>query len=383
MLKKVNTVLTSKIAPSAPRVTPAKKPLSPKWRDMLVTGDHAYHSRSEAVMAITLAMVNSGWDWSDYYGTMSDPHSHALADWFHSRKIGRTRSPQDVLRRMKRTWERAVAKVQSSPAIENAQDARQEIGLIRAALREVVFTGRSGIVDRLVLECLHKEATKRGSIVVFLSTRSIALETGVSRTTVSRAVRRLVAGDWIRVEGREQADHAMTYRLKVPRRRRDTPSQRGTGREDCVPVVPSAIDHAGQDLFLRLGRYAAAVYAALENPGRAQEIALMTGMCRRSASKHLKVMADLGLVESVGGVWRRTEREADDASGDVGATGLRKRRADRFTWERKAWSLVVSGVMFAWDLRRYGKRTAIENARRRQVPSGVDPATGEILELAA
>lgn len=370
------------------------RPLPAKWRDMLVTGEHGYGSRSEAVAAVTLAMANSGWSWDEFYAAMTDTHQHELAKWFFTRGgryAHRSRSSSDTLARLERTWDRAVSKVQGSPAIQDPQHARQEIGLIRASFRATGLTGRTALTDTLVLEHLHREATRRGRIVLFASVRDIEESTGIGRSTVSRSLGRLVKAGWLRYQGRDQVSEASSYRLTEPPVSHEDRSQDGTqerssstGREDCVPLRDSALGLVGQDLFQKMGRHCAVVYGVLgEEPLSPKEVQERSGVSRATCFRHLKALRELGLARSVEGTWTRTDRGLDEAARDAGAVGLRDARAFRIRTEKELWSTVSEKVQFVRDRERWGMKVALENALKRRgepVPVGVDLETGEILE---
>ncbi len=372
----------------------SKKPLPAKWRDALVSGDHGYGSRSEAVAAVTLAMVNCGWSWDEFYAAMTDTHQHELAKWFFfrgGRYAHRARSSSDTFARLERTWERAVFRAESSPAIQDPQQARQEIGLIRASFRETGLTGRTALTDTLVLEHLHKEATRRGLIKLFASTRDIEEATGIGRSTVSRSLGRLVKAGWLSHQGRDQVAQASSYRLTQPSVSHEDRSQDGTqtrrvstGREDCVPLRDSALGLVGQDLFQKMGRHCAVVFGVLgEEPLSPKEVQERSGVSRSTMFRHLKALKELGLVQSREGSWTRTDRDLSKAAADAGAVGLSDQRSARIATERKLWSTVAEGVQFKRDMDRWGKRVAIENALKRQgetIPEGVDLETGEILQ---
>jgi hypothetical protein len=74
--------------PQESGATKVTRPLRARWRDMLVTGEHGYPSRSEAMSALTLAMVNSGWTWIEYHQAMTDPDLHKMAEYFYKRGAG-------------------------------------------------------------------------------------------------------------------------------------------------------------------------------------------------------------------------------------------------------------------------------------------------------
>ncbi|MET9222219.1 helix-turn-helix domain-containing protein [Streptomyces sp. NPDC003300] len=304
----------------------------------------------------------------------------------------RARSSSDTFARLENTWNRAVSKAKESPAIQDPQQARQEIGLIRGSFRSVGLTGRTALTDTLVLEHLHKEATRRGLMVLYASVRDISEVTGIGRSTVSRSLGRLVKAGWLRHQGRELVSDASSYRLTQPSVFREDRSRNGTqtrrvstGREDCVPLRDSALGHVSEDLFLRLGRHSALVYAVTgEDPLTAKQVQDLSGVSKATVFRHLRTLVELGLVEKTATAYMRTHRGLAKAAADIGAVGLGEERTAKIASERKLWSKVAEGVQFKRDLDRWGKRVAVENALRRRgepIPAGVDLETGEILEV--
>lgn len=377
-----------------------KRPLKAEHQDALVTGEHGYASRNEAVMAVTTAMVNAGWDEADFRYEMSDPERNHLARWFYYRsgdQAHRRRSRSDTLSRLDKTWAKAVARVRANPAISDPQAALQEVGEIRTTFRARPLQGRTAVVDSLVLEFYHQEATRRRRVRVYLPVRTIAEKVGVSRATAARAVKRLAEAGWlVETQRRELVSHANEYRLTVPpaaqavlhsETQGRSPS---TGREDCVSSCNRPVDQAmqtsGEDIFLLLGKHCALLYAALTDQGMTvRQLAETTGVHRTTAWRHLKNLRDLGLAAEADGLWASTDKPLGDAAEAAGAVGMKEQRQFRHELEKTRWLSIVERVQFKADEKRYDRTTAVRNAIERSAGKPepahtelVDTATGEI-----
>ncbi|MFE9098932.1 HTH domain-containing protein [Streptomyces sp. NPDC007264] len=381
-----------------------KRPLKAEYQDALVTGEHGYASRNEAVMAVTMAMVNAGWDEADFRYEMSDPERNRLAHWFYYRsgdQAHRRRSHSDTLSRLDKTWAKAVARVRVNPAISDPQAALQEVGEIRATFRARPLQGRTAVVDSLVLEFYHQEATRRRRVRVYLPVRTIAEKVGVSRATAARAVKRLAEAGWlVETQRRELVSHANEYRLTVPpaaqavlhsETQGRSPS---TGREDCVSSrnrpLHQAMHTSGEDIFLLLGKHCALLYASLKDQRMTvRQLAESTGVHRTTAWRHLKNLRGLGLAAEADGLWTRTDKRLGDAAKEAGAVGMKEQRRFRHELEKAHWLSIVERVQFKADEKRFDRTTAVRNAiergARKPEPAHaelVDIATGEIYTAA-
>ncbi len=67
------------------------RPLSGKWYDLLVTGEHWHRSRSEALRSFLMHVANLGWDWAEVWFHLSQPERYKLAEVIWTRRGGRSR----------------------------------------------------------------------------------------------------------------------------------------------------------------------------------------------------------------------------------------------------------------------------------------------------
>lgn len=356
----------------------APQPLSATWQDMLVTGEHAYSSRSEAVMALTLAMVNARWEWPDYWAAMTD-ETNGISAWALRRSGKRGhRSRRDTYRRLARTWDKAVEFVRDSPAIECIDDFRAIITKFIQAAASWLWTKRTRITDTLVLGAVHAKALKCGRLIVSMSEREIVEYTGISRTTVNRSLKRLIQMGWLRmesdarlVEQREDPTdldsglisqyHARSYRLIAPEDAQvnevgkvDQGPHAGSRPKGAGPISPPSprshdvwsgkakVDISTGELRAGgLGRYAAAVYDALTGtPSNICALSRMTGMDRKTIRKHLKALADVGLAEYTTEGWIRVERDLDELAVELGVVGRAEEMKAIHRIERALWNKV-------------------------------------------
>ncbi|MFD5754657.1 hypothetical protein ACFWIZ_05200 [Streptomyces sp. NPDC127044] len=350
------------------------RPLSGKWYDLLVTGEHWHHSRSEALRSFLMHVANLGWDWAEVWFHLSQPERYKLAQAIWTRREGRSRT--DALKRAEAEWNRVLAKVASSLAITDKATARQELRVITAHLTHSDMRR----TDRHVLTYFHAEGQRRGRIILAVSMLDISLGASVSKSTALRSVPRLLGSGWLsKHEERHHKRHAQVYRLRAPGAvgcaevecTDDTtvPSRRdgrSTRRANCG--VSGALDHAPvktarQDAFLALGRYAAAVFEVLSNePIKAEEIVQRTGMARRTVFKWLKGLNELGLASSDGGWWIRGDRPLQEVAKDLDAVGEYEVRKARIEMSRAGWDLIADKVQYNADKARYGSQEAVKRA---------------------
>lgn len=346
----------------------AARPLSAHWHDTLVSGEHGYASRSEAVMAVTLAMVNARWDWPDYYAAMTD-ETNGLSAWALRRSGSRRRrSRRDAYRRLARTWDKAVARVQDRPAVRTRTEIRQQIALMMDRAKWWGWTGRTKVLDQRLLAAIHRRFAKLGKLVWSISVREASWWTGRGLSTVARALHRLVERGWLRLEspGHLKADGtalAATYRLVCPDQeirevgscsenshaRRGGPSSGGG-----VPVC----DTSGVDVFSALGLHAAHLYDALSTGSMsARELAEMTGLHRSTVYRQAPRLIEAGLVvKDEHGLYHRTEQDLDKAAAELGVVGHAEAKRRRYELAAVAFTAVAKRMY--WKRVRRAKRRA-------------------------
>jgi DNA-binding MarR family transcriptional regulator len=413
------------------------RPLDPKYWNLLSQGKgsqhYSYNSRSEAVFAVALHAVNRGWDWSEFWFYVSQPDKYLLADAYHHRGGKRAhQSVTDPWRTAKRDWERAERYARRNPAVHRKDEAREVLEQIRIHS----LHSKLNATDRCVLAYLHAEAQRRGRIVLSLAVRDVHLGAGVPLGTTHRSLQRLQKAGWIsKADSRHNVRHAQVYRLHSPGAGQcstcplsaetgpvsdwnTAPPPKGaagpTAREASVPLCDETPETATttavrlkeitSDAMLKLGRYRGLVYGALaQGPLRALDVAKAAGVSKATAHRHLRYLEQGGMAVSEEGVWSRTDRTLEELAADLGVKGLGEERHRMVQQQRKAWDRKADCVQFTLDERLFGKVEAVRRACERregqqvlreaekvvleaqetvweEIPAGVDPVTGEILE---
>ncbi len=312
----------------------APKPLSGKWRDMLVTGIHSYPTNRKAAFALLLAMANADWDWPEVHLALTESGVGARK-WFPS------------LVKARDWWDKAAEFARDKPAVLDAREARQELGLIKARLDGQVWRGRTAAADRLLLEFAVDYATTRGLLVLPLATRVVAEGTGLSRPTAARALQRLCEAGWLRREQRSHHTDAAVFRLTTPSLSNevctDEPRPEGatwgqTVSHECTPAVHTL---AGTDVFRSLGRSAATLYAALSGTEvlTVSELVSTSGLARRTAHKWLLVLQQEGLaVKEAGGYLRVEVSDFEALAEAMGVAGAADAQRAAHAQQRASWS---------------------------------------------
>lgn len=377
-----------------------KLPLPGRQQDVLVTGEHSKASNSEALFSLVMSMVNHGWDLTDCYQVLSDPTNEA-SRWVLNRtgrQAHRRRSAGEAYRAVERCFDKAVQRVAESPAVVDSVAALQEIGEIRGRFHSTQLTGRTAVTDTVVLEFIHREATSRRRVSLYLSVRAISEGTGFARGTVSNSVGRLIKLGWLSGRsGRDLVTQARYLRLTSPVARKVSQEwtqgrSPSTGREECVQVRDTAmrqvVDTSSHDLFIRYGRTCALIHAALTEDGlTAGELAKTLGVHRATVHRQLKRLAEWGLVTSTDTVWKATDKSLDDVAEETGAAGASDKRKAQYKREREQWSLDHERVQYGKDKDRWGKARALQLLLERRERTEdvaqvdvVDTNTGEVLD---
>jgi len=316
--------------------TPAPQQLRSRYLDLLRDGDRApafgeYRSRSEAVRAVTLAMVNAGWSWSDFHAAMTDPRN-VLSDWFVTRGDGRRRT--DTVKRLSQQWDGAAQRAIDHPSLDNRADALQEVGHIIAAAQAHDWPGRNGKRDRAVFFALCTIATAHATLTPTVSVRTLCERTSYrSAQTVVNALHSLTTAGLVKVVRAAIADAPNSYRLQAPR---------GAREMDMITLTTGVRDYVQSsrtpDVALVLGEHAAAVYAAVDvdEPLSARAVARLAGVGSRTADRWLAELHRDGLVAHPHGeaTWIRTMHDPAVALGAESAL-ISLERSTRHALQRR------------------------------------------------
>ena len=225
---------------------------------------------------------------------------------------------------------------------QNARGDDAEYRWIRAwwnattAVERIRWTDRAGLSKRLVQRALGAMAQRRGSRIVDVGCRSLALACGLDDSTVAVVLRALREEDDPVVELLEPAagERADRYSLRIPDAGLHAAAWRRwrTGNIDAIHPV-----------FRELGPPAALVHEALtEDPARRREIGHDAALPSSTVDEALRTLAEHGLAENVAGRgWRRGPLHPDQLAETLGITALIERIVTRYRAERAEWRALL------------------------------------------
>jgi hypothetical protein len=262
-----------------------------------------YPDKFRARRALMLAAVNAGWTLADCTAEFLVRERPGSELWASGRD-GRELAPSETLRRLERDYHAAAAKAASDPAIRYADEARQIVGEVKAAIRIADWRGVAGRTDRAVLEYVCQEATRVGSTAVCISARSAAEGAGCHTGTAARSLGRLVHNGWL-VKGKHREFHlAQEYRLltgpqNAGRRRHQQVYHHETYHPEVLTpdrMVCLNLIHPGHETWVRLGKSALALWQVLDvSPLSARELARRARVSPMTAVRNLPKLAAHGL----------------------------------------------------------------------------------------
>ena len=181
------------------------------------------------------------------------------------------------------------------------------------------WAGRSGQTDRVVfLACCQRAKTANDNGTFRASSREIAEMAGVTRKTVSRSLKRLVAEHILIYSGTDQQSGANLYRLgndttKNPRND-PTNSLPVSGFFSGVTAIKMPITHDASERKA-LGKTAYNLYTvmiALDKPYRGKALAEYAKLSIGQVYRALKKLREYGLVEKVKGGFEAIPQEDVD-----------------------------------------------------------------------
>ncbi len=357
------------VATAAGTVLAAMRELSEPMTALLRDGvglDN-YTSRSEAVMAVTVAAVVAGWDEATWRTALTGG-CEEIARWADtqirkSRPLPRTRSLADADRHLRTTWANAVAFVAANPPAVDYFSVQADLAevALTAAAHPHLWGGAAGASNHAVLQVLLDIARRGGTRTPSASSRQVSEHANVSPTTVTKALTRLAKSGWVRLVNPAQGTQAPTWRLLRPKDLPAPAPEAAAVLEDLPPRAPvtAAGAHASvraHDTFSHtshggLGRIAARLVDLLEATGTerltAVQLQVLSGYHRKTVAKHLRALQLAGLVDvDHRGVRRVLEADTaaaaehlDDVAGELGCTGVAERRRARHAAQRAAFTL--------------------------------------------
>lgn len=335
------------------RVTGASKTrrnLDARWHAVL-DGRHDYETDHAALAALATAAVNAGWTRHEWEIWVTEDNQRGLTRSYilrHTRK-GRefTRSAHSMRGLLRRVWDKAEEFAQDSPAFTDEFAVRRWVEALRSLSHRDSWGGQAGNSDRLILDALLDTAARQRTTVVTASVRDLSEATGIGRTTVSRALKRLAERGYVSVAQESRGDHAHRYRLSRPKRYLGgTPSLPDRGVDPHVPPV-----HLSRlDAFApaALGRTAARVLAALDPVEllTAVEVANALGVTPRTVRRALDRLLAVGAVvrlprDGRSSVWaaRLDDVDWEEVAEAYGTSGIAERRLAEHERNRQGWAV--------------------------------------------
>lgn len=329
----------------------------PSFQQIARTGSYnsgRYATPSEARQAVVWAAVACGWSFTDLTRRLEDGTWRGLASFYaryptSQRHQAVSRDWRQAITFEKHRRERAgnshvrvcttsaskTHRADTNPPPPN--DSARQIRIWLTAV-DLLSSPDTDLAERAVLYALGEAAALTGSLVIEHGSRSLAIATGLDRSTVSRALQRLRDAppdraliDQIRSARGIRAD---TYQLIVPALLQPA-CERATHRRGSV--------HAIRPAFRELGLTAAFVYAALERaagPLSGRELAPQARCSITATYDVLTVLASWGLAQRspTGGWILGTTRPAQLAE-TWGIVDEVRDQIQRYRAERRIWHL--------------------------------------------
>jgi hypothetical protein len=306
-----------------------------------------YRTRSEAVMAVILGMVNAGWPEERVYQALTDPRNTAGEK---VRDILDSRGELAARRYVRGRYEKAQQRVRVSPPIRDATDARRAIARVEQRADTHRWPGKAGGSARLVLQALLDIAALAGSLAFTASRRQIAEAAGLSRSASDSAISRLVDGRWLRCQRRGRGHLPSSW--KVLEHRCGTCCTSGPletypfgGREGNGAFA----QRLGHDVWRwrGLGKSAWRILGALDTAHgtTAANLAKRLKIDRSTVGRNLVKMADHNLARrDPDGRWRREkEFDLERVAQELGVAGVGDRQRTRHELER-SWNWLKLGL---------------------------------------
>ncbi len=257
---------------------------------MLESGEYPeYRSAFAARRAIVLSAVNAGWTLDDCQ------RAFAANGLWHST------SGERAERRVRRDYEAASRHADANPSFRFAEDARQYIGLVTAEVEGFPWRGVSGRVDRDVMLCVCRRATRVACTAINVSVRDAATGAGVTKATAARSLQRLVSSGWLIKTGEREFHLAQGYRIT----REVNGSETYEPLRKVLRITCLRNAHPDHEVWQRLGKPAMQLWSVLDvGPQSARALARAATVAQDTARRNLPRLAEVGLAVLDPDGWR-------------------------------------------------------------------------------
>lgn len=367
------------------RIRGRRRPLSMAMDSVLHS--EAGADASHTLVRILAAAAHARWGYQD---VREQVHSAPGLEHARTRRVGATRqrrSEHQIDKVLSAAWEYAVRYVASRPlsATGDDEDYRQRTATVTAAVQSVLTradalpgiwaTHNSRVqgshAQRVVLDAICLYMLQSSQHVVEADVRRISADTGYGRTSVSRALRALTGeegvGGWLEVVADAEGVHAKRYRLSERFSTGGVVHERTQAHmramANALPLAQSLIREIStrlklfaHDIFTAphsMGRNAGVIYKHTPTEGSAtfSDLVHRTGLDGDVLRRVVDEMTGAGLIERVGGGWRRLCATARDfLARGRGVDGYLEQRRARYNEERLVWAWWVAEV--TWMERR-------------------------------
>lgn len=280
----------------------------------------------------------------------------------------RRRGPSEQRAVLHRQWARIVHFASRAPRREQTTHDTPEVKALVERVAHIYATTRQGSwwrpqagpSDRKALLYVAAMALTALTDTVEVDCRRLADATGMTPSTASRALRRLILDGRLTLTQPGEGQRAHSYQLVCPSswkvtQVRDALTQGGTQaipapepttREALLDGLTRRLDHAAHDVWSTtrnargLGRHRELTAAALIDGPDAltlADIATYTGYTPTRTLAHLHVLTRYGIIQP-GNRYSPRPYDPHALATRLGTQGVRTRRLRRYQAERKAWA---------------------------------------------
>jgi DNA-binding transcriptional ArsR family regulator len=343
-------------------------PLSARVARIAATGVYdteRYPSPSEARQAVITAAAAAGWTLAQVGAEIQRGHWPGLAGFYvrygprarHQALVRDWRKAQAHLERGKNarnSTTREKSHTGGTPGSYSEQSPLPSVSAARvgdpaeyqwvrcwwngigACERTGRWSGRAGASKRLVLHALASMAQVRGSRVVDVGRRCLALRCGLDDSTVSEVLRALREEDDPVLELLEPSngERGDTYQLRIPDGALEAAAWR-RGQPGPIEAI--------HPVFRVLGAPAALVHAVLSGEALSRRaIVRDAALPARTVDEALRTLAEHGLAERArDGGWHRGPVDPDCLADTLGVTEIVADLIEEYRVERAAWRALL------------------------------------------